>query len=113
MQIGAFAAACGTSVRMLRFYEEAGILQPVRSAGNYRLYSSDDVAYVQKVILLNQAGLSLKDIAILRDCLHDRPQDFCPALRQKLRAVHDEIGEKISSLKRSQALLAGLLDEGA
>lgn len=113
MQIGAFAAACGTSVRMLRFYEEAGILQPVRSAGNYRLYSSDDVAYVQKVILLNQAGLSLKDIAILRDCLHDRPQDFCPALRQKLRAVHDEIGEKISSLKRSQVLLAGLLDEGA
>lgn len=113
MKIGAFAAACGTSVRMLRFYEEAGILQPARSPGNYRLYSADDVGYVRKVIMLNQVGLSLKDIAIMRDCLHDRPQDFCPELRHKLQVVRDKIDEKISSLKRSQALLAELLDEGA
>ena len=63
--------------------------------------------------MLNQAGLSLKDIAIMRDCLHDRPQDFCPELRHKLQVVRDKIDEKISSLKRSQALLAELLDEGA
>ncbi|MDO4682363.1 MAG: hypothetical protein Q4B17_06180 [Lautropia sp.] len=61
-----------------------------------RLHSADDVGYVQKVTRSNQAGLSLKDIAIMRDCLQDRPQDFCPELRHKLQVVREEVGEKMA-----------------
>lgn len=109
MKIGEFAAACGLSVRMVRFYEEAGIVQPLRNAAGYRLYAADDVAYVQKVAQLNRAGVTLKDIALLRNCLHDRPQDFCVNLRAKLHEAHDEIGKKMADLQASQALLSQLL----
>lgn len=109
MTIGEFARACQVSERMLRFYEEAGILQPQRSEGGYRLYEAEDVAYVQKIALLNQAGLPLKEIAQLRDCLREQPQDFCSGLRARLQAVSDDIDRKVADLRASQALLADLL----
>lgn len=109
MKIGEFARACQVSERMLRFYEDAGILQPRRSEGGYRLYAADDVAYVQKIAALNQAGLPLKEIAQLRDCLRDRPQDFCSDLRARLEAVSADIDRKVEDLRASQALLARIL----
>ena len=59
--------------------------------------------------LLQQAGLALKDIVLLHDCLHDRPQAFCPALRDKLRACQAETATRITQLQETQALLARLL----
>ena len=109
MKIGEFAAACGISVRMLRFYEDAGILYPRRNGAGYRLYDEQDIEYVRKVSMLNRAGLALKDIAILRDCLNDRPQDFCPALRGKLHEVSAKIERQIIELQALQTLLACLL----
>ena len=63
MKIGEFAKRSGISVRMLRFYESAGILVPARTPGGYREYREQDIAFVRKVVLLNRAGLALKDIA--------------------------------------------------
>ena len=79
-----------------------------RSAG-YRLYDEEDMAQVAKIRLLQQAGLALKDIARLHDCLHDRPQAFCPALHDKLRACQAETTARITQLQKTQALLARLL----
>lgn len=110
MRIGEFARACQVSERMLRFYESAGILQPARSEGGYRLYDAQDVAYVQKIALLNHAGLPLKEIALLRNCLRDQPQDFCSELRGRLDAVRQEIDQKIGQLQASKALLTQMLE---
>lgn len=110
MKIGEFARACKISERMLRFYENAGILEPQRSESGYRMYDAEDVAYVQKIVLLNQAGLPLKEIAQLRDCLRDKPQDFCSNLRARLEKVSNEIDRKVEDLRASQALLAQMLE---
>ena len=59
--------------------------------------------------LLQQAGLALKDIALLHDCLHDRPQAFCPALRDKLHACQTKTAARIAQLQETQALLTRLL----
>ena len=104
MKIGEFAKRSGISVRMLRFYEGAGILVPARTPGGYR-----DIGFARKVVLLNRAGLALKDIALMRDCLNDEPQDFCPALRGKLADTLAHIGSQIESLRQSEQLLADLL----
>ena len=109
MKIGELAQRTQVSIRMLRFYEAQGLLAPARSAAGYRLYGEADVAQVAKIRLLQQAGLALKDIALLHDCLHDRPQAFCPALRDKLRACQAETAARITQLQETQALLARLL----
>ena len=110
MKIGELAQRTQVSVRMLRFYETAGRLMPRHTAG-YRFYGEEDVTQVAKIRLLQQAGLALKDIARLHDCLHDRPQAFCPALRDKLRACQAETATRITLLQETQTLLARLLHE--
>ena len=85
MKIGEFAKRSGISVRMLRFYESAGILVPARTPGGYREYREQDIAFVRKVVLLN------------------------PALRSKLADTLAHIGSQIESLRQSEQLLAGLL----
>ena len=110
MKIGDLAQRTGVSVRMLRFYEAQGLLSPARNAAGYRLYGEADVAQVAKIRLLQQAGLALKDITLLHDCLHDRPQAFCPALRDKLHACQTKTAARIAQLQETQALLTRLLD---
>ena len=106
MKIGELAQRTQVSIRMLRFYEAQGLLAPARSAAGYRLYDEADVAQVAKIRLLQQAGLALKDIALLHDC---RPQAFCPALRDKLHACQTATAARIAQLQETQALLARLL----
>ena len=60
-------------------------------------------------MLLNQAGLPLKDIALLHDCLNDAPQDFCDVLRGKLRAQLVEIDTQLERLQASRTLIQQLL----
>ena len=109
LKIGELARESGASVRMLRFYEQLGLLAPVRNAAGYRLYDAADVALVRKVRLLNQAGLPLKTLALMRDCLRDEPQDFCAELRRALHAQQAEIARQMLLLGQSQALLASLI----
>ncbi|MDO4643720.1 MAG: MerR family transcriptional regulator [Cardiobacteriaceae bacterium] len=109
MKIGEFAKACNISVRMLRFYEELQLISPTRSDRGFRIYREDDVAIVRKIILLSQAGLALKDIALLRDCLYGHPQQFCNALREKLRERQSDIDRQIDVLAQSKTLLNTLL----
>lgn len=113
MRIGELARRCNTSERMLRFYEELKLLRPTRSSSGYRQYDEADAEFVRKIMLLNQAGLALKDIALLRDCLHDEPQNFCDTLRGKLKERQADIDRQIRALKQSKALIGSLLQAEA
>lgn len=84
MKIGEFSRQCGVSVRMLRFYETAGLLMPRRTAQGWREYDAADAVFIRKAAQLNRAGVPLKDLALMRDCLRDEPQQFCAELRARL-----------------------------
>ena len=112
MKIGDFSQSSGVSVRMLRFYETAGVIAPQRTAAGYREYDAADAAFVRKAAMLNRAGLALKDIALLRDCLHDEPQDFCAELRGRLHAARAAALDEIERLRQSELLIAALLGDG-
>ena len=109
MKIGEFAKRSSISVRMLRFYESAGILVPARTPSGYREYREQEIGFVRKVVLLNRAGLALKDIALMRDCLNDEPQNFCPALRGKLAdtLVHRQPNRKPAPIGTAAGRFAG------
>lgn len=51
MQIGKIAQRSGISVRMLRFYEAEGLLQPHRTDSGYRDYSDADLEEAKRICL--------------------------------------------------------------
>ena len=52
--ISVAANLAGVHPRTLRIYEEEGLLQPVRTPTNIRLYSDDDIARVRAIRYLTQ-----------------------------------------------------------
>ena len=61
--IGELAGATGLTVRTLHHYDSIGLLRPSdRSPSGYRLYGSQDVERLYRILALRQLGFSLKDI---------------------------------------------------
>ena len=70
MRIGELSERSRVPVRMLRYYEEQGLLRPARRPNGYRDYQESDVARAQRVSSLIRSGLPTRLIAAL---LEDRP----------------------------------------
>lgn len=63
MHIQSFARLMNVTPRTLRFYEEKGLLQPIKDEENgYRTYSMDDAFRLQTILSLREAGLTLPEI---------------------------------------------------
>lgn len=64
--IGELAKLSGVSVRKIRFYSDRNLLpERLRTASNYRIYSDDDVARLDLIRALRQAGIGLETIGKL------------------------------------------------
>jgi DNA-binding transcriptional MerR regulator len=99
----------GLSQDTLRYYEKAGLIEPVgRTSGNHRSYCADDLEWLAFLLRLRQTGMSIADmqhfaelrsagpatiaerLSILREhqrCLQDRIR----ALRRSSKALDDKI----------------------
>ena len=60
--IGAVCHLTGLSERRIRYYEQAGLLRPARTAGNQRRYSQADVDLLLEIKWLLQQGLHVDEI---------------------------------------------------
>ena len=65
MKIGEVAERTQVAPRLIRYYEQQGLLDSERSANGYRNYSEDDVARVGRVAGLVQAGLPTRLVRVL------------------------------------------------
>ena len=64
--IGAVAQITNLHPQTLRYYEKMGILKPIRSHGNIRLYSHQDVERVRQIKTLTQdMGVNLAGVEII------------------------------------------------
>src|SRR5438270_3729445 len=67
-KVGDLARRTGLSVRTLHFYEEIGLLRAsARSEAGHRLYTSEDIARLQRIVSLRTLGLTLEEIGDLVD----------------------------------------------
>ncbi|WP_144475261.1 MerR family DNA-binding transcriptional regulator [Cytobacillus oceanisediminis] len=60
--ISDLAEEFGVTTRTIRYYEELGLLNPERSEGGRRLYSSSDLARLKLVLRGKRFGFSLEEI---------------------------------------------------
>ncbi|MFF0308852.1 MerR family transcriptional regulator [Streptosporangium sp. NPDC004379] len=113
MRIGTLADRTGASRRLLRYYEEQGLLRPLRLANGYREYSESDVATVRRIRVLLSAGLPTAVIARLLHCVHDEGERLipsaCPGVVTSLRQERRRISDAITRLRSSQQALDALL----
>ena len=61
--ISVAAELSGIAVQSLRLYERRGLLTPVRSEGGTRRYSADDLARLERITTLLNAGVNLAGIS--------------------------------------------------
>lgn len=53
----------GLSIRMLHYYDKIGLFKPSQvSEAGYRLYSDDDLEYLQQILFFKELDFQLKDI---------------------------------------------------
>ncbi len=64
-KIGEFSKLTQVSVRMLRYYDEAGLLKPsqIDPWTGYRLYSVEQIPVLNKIIYLRDSGFQVAEIA--------------------------------------------------
>ncbi len=109
LRIGELARRTATPERLLRYYEEQGLLSPDRLPSGYRVYRESDVAQVRRIRTLLTSGLNTATIAQVLPCLRDegdgRLVPTCPDLVGELHRERDRITGSIEALMASRDLL--------
>ncbi|MBF6213031.1 MerR family transcriptional regulator [Nocardia puris] len=109
MRIGELAAATGTSQRLLRYYEERGLITPDRSANGYRDYPESAVRDVARIRRLLAAGLPVRVINDVLACVCGGDDDVEPCMEPTLRAELSALDGQLDDLRHRRAELNDLI----
>jgi len=114
MRIGELSQRTGTPRRLLRYYEEQGLIAADRAPNGYREYDERFVDRVLQIRGLLDAGLPTRIIKQILPCL-DKPQiiyfpDATPEMLATLRNERDRITERIRCLTRNRDAIGEYLD---
>lgn len=62
--VGEFSTLAQVSKRLLRYYDEIGLLKPIHTdpSTGYRFYSAEQMAHLNRILVLKELGLSLDQI---------------------------------------------------
>ena len=93
--ISVAASLTGCHPRTLRIYEEEGLLEPVRTATNIRLYSDQDVRRVRAIRYLTQVrGVNLAGVKLLLQLreIGDLLQEIAGSSDEEANDGDDEAG---------------------
>lgn len=101
MKIGDVARRTQVAPRLIRYYEQQGLLAAERAANGYRSYTDEDVERVDRVAGLVQAGLPTRLVKVLLDAedAAARHEPTCPL------AVAEQLAEELTGLESRIACL--------
>jgi DNA-binding transcriptional MerR regulator len=114
MRIGELGKATGVAPRMLRYYEEQGLISPRRLDNGYREYDDYLIDRVRKIRGLIDAGIPTRIVADILPCL-GKPQTIVvenadPALQAVLAKERDRMDEKIHFLTHNRNAISSYLE---
>ena len=95
----------GLSRRTLQYYDDTGLKENRRTAGNYRIYGDEDLQRIWKIILYKEMGFRLDEI---RKLLNSDERDMSELLKTKAASIEQETAE----LQRMLAFIEKVIDYG-
>ena len=102
LKIGEFSKLSRVSVRMLRHYDEIGLLKPaeIDCFTDYRYYREDQLPTVGRITALKDMGFSLADIVRMLAVCDDRErlEQFFSARQRELQALSQDTARKLTLL---------------
>lgn len=110
VNIGDAAAAAGVSARMIRHYEEIGLIgKAKRTDSGYRTYTQNEVHVLRFVRQARGLGFSIKQIGELLGLWQNRRR---PSSRVKTLALEHvrDLGRKIGEMQAMKATLERLAE---
>src|SRR5215472_11546737 len=107
--VGQLARATGLSVRVLRHWEDMGLVTAQRTVSGHRRYGPDQVTRLYRAVALRRAGLGLGQIAAL---LGERDPDPAWTLRTHLAQLEEDLHRRGELRDRLAAALRAYEGEG-
>ncbi len=106
MTISRVSKAFSVSTRMLRYYEQEGLIESCRRADYaYRMYDENALLRLQQIVILRKLRIPLKQI---KSILH-KP-DAVTAIEVFRKNIH-ELSEEIEALSSIRSILARFVEE--
>jgi MerR family redox-sensitive transcriptional activator SoxR len=112
LSIGQVSERSGVPHTALRFYEERGLIDSQRSAGNQRRYARSVLRRIAFIRAAQRVGLTLEEIG---DALATLPKDHAPTKADWARLSRnwqDELDARIDALRRLRDRLTGCVGCG-
>lgn len=112
MKIGELARSTGVHPRMLRYYEQRGLLEPTRDPNGYRSYGAHQVERVKKIRGLLDSGVPLRVVAQILPCVGEEimVEQPWPDLRETLVDQRDKLSERVELLVKHRDALTAYID---
>jgi len=99
IRIGEFSKLSRVSIRMLRYYDEIGLLKPaeIDRFTDYRYYSAEQLTVVGRITALKDMGFALADIARIMDVYDDAEavDGYLAARAAELSRIADETAYRL------------------
>jgi MerR family redox-sensitive transcriptional activator SoxR len=112
LTIGELARRTGLSVSAIRFYEQRGLVEAVRTAGNQRRFPRADIRRLSFALIAQRLGLTLAEIeAELATLPKGRPPSRADwqAISERIRG---SLEARIAMLEKTRELLDGCIGCG-
>ena len=108
MNIKDVSQRAGIPAKTIRYYEEIGLIRPLRSANGYRVFRESDLHKLAFLARARGLGFSIEDCRRLLALYEDRSRASADV--KALAQSHlDDIARKIAELQAMQATLAELV----
>ena len=108
LRIGELAVASGCPADTIRFYEREGLLPaPVRTSGNYRVYSeahADRLAFIRNCRGLDMTLDEIRELLGIRDIA----EESCAAAHRLVDAHMAHVADRIAELQQLEKQLRSL-----
>ncbi|EQB38326.1 hypothetical protein M948_07025 [Virgibacillus sp. CM-4] len=62
MQIKEVARQLNTTTRTIRFYEEKGLIHPIKQENEYRIFTEEDLVRISTILALREIGITINEI---------------------------------------------------
>lgn len=102
ISIGQLSTRTGVAVSAIRFYEEKGLLQSVRTGGNQRRFLRSDIRRVSFVLIAQRLGLALDEIEQQLSRLPEGRNPTQGDWQRISRSMREQIDKRIGLLTRTR-----------